>query len=100
MCLAIVASQIRAGGKSAEPASLNRLIDCAEICQAAASFVLRNSDLYETVCISCAEVCLRCAEYCERIPDNDEIGLCAEMCMRSAESCQRLVGRSTLERSA
>ena len=87
LCLSLVTSQIQNGSVNAEPDSLNRLIDCAEICQTTGSFVSRNSELHPTVRRACADICLRCADYCERFQDDERAQICAAACRRCAESC-------------
>jgi hypothetical protein len=66
------------------------MMDCAEICQISANFMLRNSDLHVHTCAACAEVCQRCAEDCARMSDDSRMGACAEMCRRCAESCRQM----------
>jgi hypothetical protein len=67
------------------------LLDCAEICQTSANFMLRGSDLHQRTCAICAEVCRACAEDCERMADGDKMMLeCARQCRSCAESCERM----------
>lgn len=64
------------------------LLDCAEICQVSANFMLRSSDQHVYTCAVCAQVCERCARECERLGAGDEeMRLCGEMCQRCADSC-------------
>lgn len=78
---------LETGGKHTEPAHFRLLINCAEICQTSANFMLSGSGLHKLTCGVCAEVCRRCAEDCERIGDMDE---CVTACRRCAETCQRM----------
>jgi hypothetical protein len=75
------------GGKHTEPAHFRLMINCAEICQTSANFMLSGSDLHRLTCGVCAEVCRRCAENCEQVGDMDE---CVKACRRCAEVCQKM----------
>jgi len=78
------------GGMHAEEAHIKLLLDCAEICQTSANFMLRSSDLHAEICRACAVVCERCAEDCERMGDDVEMQRCAQTCRRCAESCRQM----------
>jgi len=84
-CLQMLPYCLRAGGKHIEEQHLRLMINCAEICQTAANFMLSGSPLHGAVCAACAEICDACAESCEQVSDMEE---CAEACRRCAESCQ------------
>ncbi len=74
------------GGEHTEPAHFRLMINCAEICQMSANFMLSGSDLHPLVCDLCAEICRRCADDCEQLDGMDE---CVEACRRCAEACER-----------
>lgn len=80
------------GGKHAEPAHLRLLLDCAEICQTSANFLLRGSNFHGRVCGVCANVCEQCARSCERFPNDAQMKACAASARRSAESCRLMAG--------
>jgi hypothetical protein len=90
ICLETVLYCLRQGGKHAEPDHIRLLLDCAEICQTSANFMIRGSDLHARTCGVCAEVCERCAEDCERMGDDAQMKACAEICRRCADSCRRM----------
>lgn len=75
------------GGKHTEPKHFRLMLNCAEICQTSANFMLSGSELHGLTCGVCAEVCRQCAEDCEKIGDMDE---CVEACRICAESCARM----------
>lgn len=75
------------GGKHAEQRHVILMLDCAEICQTAANFMLRGSAQYRLTCGVCAELCEACARSCERVGGMDE---CVRVCRECAESCQRM----------
>ena len=79
----------RPAQRHAEAAHIRLLLDCAEICQTSANFMLRGSDLHARVCAVCAEVCERCAQDCETF-EEDFMQACAQECRRCAESCRRM----------
>lgn len=95
ICLETITYGQELGGAHAESSQLRLLLDCAEICQTTAGFMLRNSDLQATVCSSCAEVCLRCAMACEQFGDDERLKACAAACRRCAEFCQLMVLNAT-----
>ncbi|MBD1922482.1 four-helix bundle copper-binding protein [Funiculus sociatus GB2-A5] len=78
------------GGMHAEPDHIRLMLDCAEICQTSANFMLRGSDLHTRTCGICAEICQRCAENCDRMSDDAQMKECADMCRRCAESCRQM----------
>jgi hypothetical protein len=91
ICLETVTHCLQMGGKHAEASHIRLLLDCAEICQTSANFMLRGSELHNRTCSVCAEICARCADECERIGAGDELMMrCAEACRRCAQSCQSM----------
>jgi hypothetical protein len=72
------------GGAHVEPEHFRLMINCAELCQTTANFMLSESALHAAVCAACAEVCEACAASCERIGDMEN---CADSCRRCAASC-------------
>jgi hypothetical protein len=78
---------LETGGKHVEPAHFRLMINCAEICQTSANFMLSSSELHKRVCAVCAEVCEACAQSCEQVGD---MQACVEACRRCAESCRRM----------
>ncbi len=90
VCLTTVTHCLQMGGEHAEASHIRLLLDCAEICQTSANFMLRGSDLHAHTCEVCALVCERCAEDCERFPDDAQMRACAEACRRCVESCRRM----------
>lgn len=78
------------GSRGAEGVKhLRLLLDCADICQTSADFMLRRSDIHPQVCALCAEICQRCAEACERM-EGELMRACAEACRRCAQSCREM----------
>ena len=91
ICLMTIQHCLELGGKHAEPRHITTLLDCAEICQTSANFMLRGSDLHGRACALCAEACRACAESCERMAAGDtQLQQCAEVCRRCEQSCQQM----------
>lgn len=90
ICLQTVGHCLEMGGNHAEAAHIRMLLDCAEICQTSANFMLRNSTFHPQVCGVCAEICEQCAVDCERFGTDAMMQQCAQSCRRCAESCRRM----------
>ena len=75
------------GGEHARPEHMKLMLDCADICQVAADFMLRGSPRHPLVCGICAQICDACADDCERVGDMDE---CVEACRACADSCRAM----------
>lgn len=75
------------GGKHVEPEHYRLMINCAEICQTSANFMLSHSALHAVVCAACAEVCTACADSCEQIGDMDD---CVRICRECAQRCEAM----------
>jgi hypothetical protein len=70
ICTETITHCLEMGGDHAEPSHIWLLLDCAEICQTSANFILRMSDFHGQICGVCAEVCERYAEDGERFGDD------------------------------
>jgi hypothetical protein len=92
LCVETAQWCLEQGGPHAAPDHVRFLLDCAEICQTSANFMLRKSELHALVCDACAEICTRCAEDCERFSGDSRMEQCAAVCRSCAESCRNLAG--------
>jgi len=81
---------LKKGGNHAEARHIRTMMDCAEICQTSANFMLRGSELHTNTCAACAVVCEACAKSCDTIEDDETMKRCAEACRRCAEECRRM----------
>ena len=90
MCIETATYCLKKGGDHAEAGHIRLLLDCEEICQTSANFMLRGSSLHVQTCAACAEVCRACAAECEQMPQDEQMQRCVEACRRCAESCQRM----------
>lgn len=90
ICLETVQYCLQSGGKHASPEHIRVLLDCVEICQTSANFMLRGSNLHGRTCAVCEEVCSRCAESCQEMGDGGQMLDCVEACRTCAESCRQM----------
>ena len=88
MCLQTAMSFcLERGGRHVEQEHFRLMLNCAELCQTSANFMLSGSPLHGRVCAVCAEACEACAKSCERVGDMRE---CVEECQRCAKSCRSM----------
>lgn len=88
MCLQTAMNYcLEQGGLHVGAAHLRLMLNCAELCQTSANFMLSNSPLHGRVCGACAEICEACARSCEDVGDMRE---CKEECLRCAKSCRSM----------
>jgi hypothetical protein len=90
ICWETLTHCLQQGGKHAEASHIRLLVDCAEICQTTANFMLRASELHGRTCGACAEVCERCARSCDQFGDDAQMRACADACRRCAQSCRQM----------
>ena len=83
------------GGTHADVAQVGLMLDCAQICQTSADFMMRGSPYHERTCGVCAEVCRACASTCRAFEDDENMVHCAEVCEECAEACEQMVGGGT-----
>lgn len=62
-------------------------IDCAEVCQLAATAMARGSQYAQAICKLCADVCQMCGDECAK-HSMDHCRQCAEACHRCADECR------------
>ncbi|MCC7092003.1 four-helix bundle copper-binding protein [Nitrosomonas sp. JL21] len=77
---------LETGGKHVEANHFRLLMNCADICQTSANFLLSGTHQH-TLCEVCAEVCEACATNCEKIGDMNE---CVKVCRDCAASCRQM----------
>ena len=88
MCLRMAMGYcLERGGRHAEQKHLRLMINCAELCQTSANFMLSDSPLHGRVCLICAEACEACAKSCEQVGDMRD---CVEECQDCAKSCRTM----------
>lgn len=91
VCLETVRYCLQTGGRHAEAAHLQLLLDCADISRTAADFMLRGSELHQRICELCAAVAARCAQQIrEHFGDDPQMKSCVDACLRAASSCKEM----------
>ena len=91
ICLEAVHHCLHKGGAHADPDLIRLLLDCAQICQTSADFMIRSSSLHQETCATCAEVCAHCADECAGLGGEDaQMQECADVCAQCAESCREM----------
>jgi hypothetical protein len=93
-CVETAMHCLELGGQHAEPRHIGLLADCVLICQTAADFLLRGSDLHPLTCNACAIICRKCADDCGRFPGDDAMTDCAKACRKCAEECETMAGKT------
>lgn len=91
ICLDTIDYCLQQGGAHTEEHHLRLLMDCAEICQTSANFMLRGSDFHDLTSAACAAICRAGAESCDQFGYDARMKQCLEACRRCAESCQQMV---------
>jgi hypothetical protein len=90
VCLSTVAYCLEQSGQHAEESHITLLLDCADICQTSADFMLRGSDEHGRICAVCAAVCQRCAEDCDQFVGDEVMHACADGCRICADLCEQM----------
>ena len=90
ICLQTVNYCLGMGGEHAAQDHIRLLLDCAQICQTGADFMLRESSVHGATCTACADVCERCAQDCARFEGDEIMQACADTCRGCAESCRNM----------
>lgn len=91
-CMETFTYCLHTGGDHANPDLIRLLLDCAQICQTSADFMIRESALHPRICGVCADICGLCATRCAEFKDDPEMELCAEVCRRCDDSCRHMAG--------
>jgi len=90
VCTMTLQHCIATGGEHTEVNLIGILLDCAEICQTSANFMLRGSPYHVVTCAACAELCRACEEACRAVNADEQLAHCGEICAACAESCDRM----------
>jgi hypothetical protein len=76
LCLETIGQCLSVGGRHADGEHVTLLMDCAQICQIAADFMLRGSARQGMTSAVCAAVCEACASSCDAL-GSAELRACA-----------------------
>lgn len=75
-------------GNGIHEARCDLLINCSDITQMTANFLLTNSEFQGDLCSLCAAVCTACADACDEVASLAE---CVAACRTCAAQCLELV---------
>lgn len=78
------------GGEYADVNVIGVLLDCAELCQVSANFMLRGSPFHAVTCAACAELCRTCEEVCRSVGGDEQMDHCADVCAACGDSCEQM----------
>jgi len=78
------------GGKHVEASHFRLMMNCAELCQTSANFMLSESAFHVNLCGICADVCEACATSCEAVGGMEE---CAKACRECVVSCRKMAAK-------
>lgn len=90
LCLETSTYAVKRGGALETAEMIAMLNDCAELCQATANSMLRESPLHQVLCRACAEACERCAQACSAHGSDAQMARCAQACRTCAEGCRQM----------
>ena len=88
------------GGRHVGQAHVQSMLDCMDMCQAAADFMTRGSPLHTSVCAAAANVADACADSCEALHPKDTspdstMQRCADACRACAIACRSMATDGT-----
>ena len=90
VCTLTLQHCIASGGEYTEVNLVGVLLDCAELCQTSANFMLRGSPYHVITCGACAELCRACEEACRAHAGDEQLAHCADVCATCADSCDSM----------
>jgi hypothetical protein len=88
-CLDAAGYCLQQGGVHAAADHVGLLLDCAQICNTTADFLIRSAPLHAGVCGACADVCDKCADSCDQFTGDAAMAACASACRSCAAACRR-----------
>ncbi len=92
-CMETLTHCLQAGGAKANAEMVQLLLDCAQICQTTADFMIRSSPRHTRLSTVCADICGLCATSCAGFKDDPEMQICADVSRRCDESCRQVAGQ-------
>jgi hypothetical protein len=88
-CLAAIPHTVELEGEHFSRPNVSLLKLCADICQIAASTLLKGIEFHDSICRACASVCEACAKECDELEEN-YLKKCAETCRLTARACRAI----------
>ena len=90
VCTMTLQHCMASGGDITEVNLVGLLLDCAELCQTSANYMLRGSPYHVITCAATAELCRPCEEACRGVSNDEQLSHCADVCASCAEACDRM----------
>lgn len=78
------------GGAAIEPARVRCLLDCADACQVAATFMMRGSQRFMEMCAVAARICRDAADRCDGT-NIEQLRKLVDACRTCETSCRELI---------
>lgn len=78
------------GGAHIDPIRIRSLLDCADVCQVAATFMMRGSHRHVEMCAVAARICRDCADACDGTNDQ-HLRKLVEACRTCEAVCRELI---------
>lgn len=97
MCLISTVYSLKQGGDFAKAGHVRWLLDCADICNLARKYFIRDSEYAGDILNLCSYVCDDCAESCETFFEDKNMTDCANVCRSCAETCRSVVEKDMEE---
>ena len=92
VCMETLTYSLRRGDPYAEASHVHLLLDCSQICQTAADFITRDSDVSCRISEIAAYLCERTSVNCEQWAAADpQMKQCMEVCRRCGECCRKIM---------
>jgi hypothetical protein len=89
ICVATLAVHLRPGAQPIPPEHAKLLLDASQASETAVDFMLRGSELAETIARAAGDVCERTASVLESAAGDGPLQACAQHCRRAAGACAR-----------
>jgi hypothetical protein len=93
-CIETMGHCLSLGGRHADSAHLELMMDCADICGLHSRFLARGSEFHHHLSAACRDICDACADSCRKRGDDERMKECEAVCRRCAESCERMMLRA------
>ncbi len=88
VCLHVALTHcLEMGGAHVEATHFRLMMNCAELCETSANFMLTGSEFHQRTCGLCADVCDACAASCEAVGGMEK---CVHVCRTCAEHCRAM----------
>jgi hypothetical protein len=81
---------LESGNRALTSEHIRLLVDCAQICQVCADFIIRDSELSGYVAGLCSHIANECAIAFEPLSDDPSLAVCHDCCRQCADLCLKV----------